>query len=236
MASTLTVQNTLNWAQMYLKNRPLAIGVTNEPAMTIANTVLQTIVGPPFCWPWNRNSLTLTAVSQDTIQSNVADFGFIEKASAQDTTGIYQLKVENSIATSSDSGRPTSIAVQSQVPGTGTADNVTFRVQPVPTSSSIVVIYQKKPTLFTAPSGTWSPIPDQLSYIYNYGFLALSMAFADDTRFPIFNQKFISHLLGASEGLTEMEKNIFLGNWMTITGQTQSVQLNRQQGYAARGQ
>jgi hypothetical protein len=59
--------------------------------------------------------------------------------------------------------------------------------------------------------------------------------FSDDPRFGVANQKFVAQLLGASEGLSETQVNIFLGQWQAITGQPISNQDRMQQGYQSRG-
>ena len=52
--------------------------------MSSANLALQTIVGPPFVWPWNRATATFQTIQgvQD-YSLNIAQFGFMEAASLQ---------------------------------------------------------------------------------------------------------------------------------------------------------
>lgn len=52
--STITLDHTIDWAKRFVFQRRLNSGNYIEPAVTSANTVLQTIIGPPFAWPWNR--------------------------------------------------------------------------------------------------------------------------------------------------------------------------------------
>ena len=52
--SSIKLLQTLEWAKRFIFQRPTAIGNFNEPAISSANTILQTIVGAPFVWPWNR--------------------------------------------------------------------------------------------------------------------------------------------------------------------------------------
>lgn len=68
-SSTITLLQTQEWAKKFNFNRASAMGNFLEPAMTSANTVLQTIVGAPFAWRWNR-----------------AVIGFITAANQQDYT------------------------------------------------------------------------------------------------------------------------------------------------------
>lgn len=53
-SSTITILNTLEWIKHFTFLRPSALGNYLEPALTSANTILQTILGPPFFWRWNR--------------------------------------------------------------------------------------------------------------------------------------------------------------------------------------
>lgn len=84
MAATITLQNTIDFVKPFLSWPNLAIGVNNEPAMSSANLVLQTIISPPFVWPWNRataNFQTIQGVQDYTM--NITQFGFLEAASLQ---------------------------------------------------------------------------------------------------------------------------------------------------------
>ena len=56
--SSVTILSTMNWAKKMMFNRNSAIGNSLEPALTSANLVAQTILGPPFTWWWNVNELT----------------------------------------------------------------------------------------------------------------------------------------------------------------------------------
>jgi hypothetical protein len=54
VSSTIQLLNTIEWSKKMNFGRRSAIGNYLEPALTSANLVLQTIVGPPFAWRWNR--------------------------------------------------------------------------------------------------------------------------------------------------------------------------------------
>ena len=47
-SSSITLGRTLEWAKRFVFQRPTANGNYNEPALTSANTILQTILGAPF--------------------------------------------------------------------------------------------------------------------------------------------------------------------------------------------
>jgi hypothetical protein len=101
---------------------------------------------------------------------------------------------------------------------------LTFRIMPAPDQAyPIALDIQQKPTLFSntasAPlSQLWSPIPDEYSHLYTWGFEALALLLADDPRFGGVNQKFVSALLTTHQGLSENDKNIFLTAWQAVTG------------------
>jgi hypothetical protein len=56
-----------------------------------------------------------------------------------------------------------------------------------------------------------------------------------DARQPMFQQKFVSHLLGAQDGLSATQRNIFIGDWLTLTSDAGRSQLTTHQGVQARG-
>lgn len=64
-SSSKTVLDTIEWIKRFIFLRPMAIGNFLEPALTSANIIMQTIVGPPFFWRWNRVTTGfITAVGQ----------------------------------------------------------------------------------------------------------------------------------------------------------------------------
>jgi hypothetical protein len=168
--------------------------------------------------------------------SQTYTFAWMETVAAQDVSLSVPkwFEIETKLVLGSDSAqsRPRYIAAQ----GDDGAGNITFRMMPVPDAAyPIALTIQQKPPLFTGLNQPWSPIPDEFSRIYTWGFLSLMYLFADDARFTVANGKFVSQLLGASEGLTETQRNIFLENWQALTGQPIGNQDQLQQGNQARG-
>jgi len=53
-ASSITLLQTIEWAKRFIFQRRTNFGNFNEPAISSANIVMQTILGPPFAWQWNR--------------------------------------------------------------------------------------------------------------------------------------------------------------------------------------
>ena len=239
-SNTNSIQDTIDFATFYLGRRPLAIGGANglEPALTAANIVQQTILAPPFKWPWNRATAQFVQPTVDTPQA-LPSFGFIEKAFVKNSTGtiteIPNIKLE--LTQDAGTGQPNSIGVFLD----DNNGNITFRFLPgLPddAANQISVIYQKRAPLMTAiigTNGTWT-IPDYLAHVYSYGFTALMELFAENERFGTFNSKFIGSLLSVSEGLGEQDKAIFMEQWSNVLATAARSGSKIQQGYAGRGQ
>src|SRR5437870_4563771 len=60
--STKKVSDVVAWAAPFVSFMPLSIGNNTEPALSSANVIKQTILGPPFAWRWNREVLTFTCI------------------------------------------------------------------------------------------------------------------------------------------------------------------------------
>ena len=310
--STVKISDTMNWAKRLSFNRFSGIGNSLEPALSSANMVMQTILGPPFDWIWNNQeiSFTCTPTLATTPATNVAvaggiltitapntyvpnalvtagsfvtatflngqiftvltasptqftaainnpnyisapDTGTLTTTTTQDYTVIipnfshiehtsvydigqtpnkwYEMDVKNTLALDSILGRPQFLS-----PHTEDANgNVTFRLMPAPDLAYPVSVHiQKAAPEISSLNQTWAPLPDYMQYVYDWGFLALMWAFADDPRFTFANQKFTAGLLGRAQGLSEEERNIFLNNWNNLTAQQQQ---QTQQGIQARG-
>lgn len=226
-----TVQNTIDWAAPYVGFLPLNIGTNNEPAMSNANIIQQTVLSPPFAWAWNRNYKTFSTVTgvQDYTVS-MTDFGYLEKATTTQSAKYVELTVCDVLAPDSRLGRPDFIAYQLD----DNVGNITFRLSKVPDGVyTVTLVYQKKVPLLANLTDTWA-IPDEYEYVFDYGFLALALAQADDPRQQIYNQKFVSSLLGLNRGLSDIDRNIFVGAWMNLMRQETNEQLKTQQGVQAR--
>lgn len=302
-SSSITLAQTCEWAKKFVFRRPLALGNYLEPAVSSANTILQTIIGPPFAWRWNRavigficnpgqqdytifNWTASTAipigyclvdsngysqqvttagttgatipsfnstVSGTTVDGTVTwtnlgligvsnttstySFNWIENASVQDTnptTGSKEWKeMYSKIDLALDSAKTLPKFISAQFDdGKG---NITFRLMPTPVNSyPVTIVIQQKPPVINSLENTWSPIPDEYSRLYNWGFLSLMFMFADDARFQYANQKFIANLLSTAQGLSQTELNIVLNNWQQITGAPVSKADSLQQGFQGR--
>jgi hypothetical protein len=295
-----TILNTTEWAKKLNFGRRSVIGNFLEPGLTSANMVLQTILGPPFAWRWNRvvtgfitiagqqdytlvnwqaalavktgwmtvddagncqvvqsttgatgsvaptwnHTLNGTTTDNLVVWQNKGPIGvpvsqqfnlsWIETASIQDKSKWMELTPELCLSSDSSLARPRFLSAQAD-DGQGA---VTFRLMPVPDAAYPVAItlQQKAPVLTgVGPTQTWAPIPDHMASIYNWGYLSLMWLFADDPRFGVANQKFVSQILATAEGLTETQRNIFLQGWQQATGQPVVNANKLSQGVQARG-
>jgi hypothetical protein len=240
MSVTRNIQSSILFALPFIGYQPANIS-NGEPALTAANLVKQTILGAPFKWPWNRVNFEITIPTTDAFGDvdvvqdyavAATRFAFLEKAWLTDTiTGeVKELPIVSSLAAESAVMRPQSIAVQAQ-----DDDGVTLRINSLPDRAYLLNgFYQQIPLLVTSMASSWGPIPDHLGYIYDWGFLAMLSMITKDVRQAVFQQKFVSHLLGAQDGLTATQRNIFIGEWLALMGEAGRNQLTTQQGVQAR--
>lgn len=232
MLVTRNIMSSALFALPFLGYQPVNIS-NGEPAITAANLTKQTVLGPPFAWPWNRNYFQqdITGDSQDYFFP-LPDFGFLERASVTDGNGnVAEIKIRLALAEENHIQRPASVAVQLQ----DDSGNVLVRMNAIPDQEyTLKGTYQIAPILMSSLANTWAPIPDYLSYVYDWGFLSTVAMLTKDARFPIFVQRFMSHLLGAQGGLTSLQRNIFLGNWLEVMAAAQESQQTTQQSIVAR--
>lgn len=216
MATTLTLQSSINFTTPFLKNQPEMVS-NLEPAVGGANIILGMMLGAPCRWRFNRGTLSfpITAAGGTDYVVSVPDLGFIETAWLKDSNGkIWQLNGKLTTAKESNESRPTLIAPVYD----DNAGNITFRLTNAPTANyTVYVDYQKKMTLMTSPASVWGVVPDEFNYIFNQGFLGMMMILVNDSRFPIFMNYFVTRLLLTQDGLSDQEKNIFLQDFAQFT-------------------
>ena len=319
-----TLAQTLNFALPFIQYEPLTAGTNLEPAISIANTVRNTILNAPFTWPWNRNEYaintpnspaSLSAGVQDYV-FNIADFAYLERVSLLTADGTQAFEIQDcyntnilALAAPSNQAQPNAAAVKFYTPGT----SVAIRFLSIPDQAYTgVITYQKLSVpfqgfafeavnvistvayyLFSTPQtagasnglagqtfqvtgfdqggnngafvctastssyviltntsaitdtvvvpafgiiGTWFPIPDSFIDIYNNLFLAEAMASADDGREQLYRQRGVAALLSKAEGLTQMQRNNFLAQYLSRgAAQTEAAQQRTQQGIQGRG-
>jgi len=114
--------------------------------------------------------------------------------------------------------------------------NITFRILPAPDQPyAITLEYQKgAPVATTLGSTTWAPIPDRYAFLYEAGLLAHLQGIYSAQLYGMGLEIFFRQLVGASDGLTETEKAIFLEDSLRIVRMQQNSALNTQQGKQSR--
>ena len=200
-SNTKTLSDSANWGKWFVGNRLFNPDVTNEPALTSGNIIQQTMLQPPFKWRWNRASATFSTTPNTTdYTQNLPNFGYLEKAMVAHGSGnIFEIpNISTEILFDHNTDRPTTISpVLDDNNG-----NITFRFLPGYQDQiyTVTLMYQKKPQLFTNLTTPWQ-IPDEYGYVYNWGYLALFLLFANegDNRAFAANQKFVANLLALQE-------------------------------------
>jgi hypothetical protein len=231
MSTTRNIRSSILFCLPFLNNQPADIS-NGEPAITAANLTKQTILGAPFKWAWNRNSFSIEVdpTSQDYILE-ISQFGFLEQAWLTDATGkVKEVPVKKSLAAESAKARPSSVSAILEDDST-----ITVRLNTIPDQLyTLTCFFQQAPILMSSLAASWSPIPDHLGYIYDWGFLGMLSLITKDVRMPIFMQKFVAHQLGAQDGLTALQRNIFLGNWLDVMTAQEREQMVTQQAIQSR--
>lgn len=239
MANTL--QTSVNWAACYVGQIPLTAGTGSEPALSSANMVIDTILGPPFKWAFNRNNanITLTQGTQDYSQT-LTDFGFLERATVIPITGSGLKQTEIKDVYNNEAGpietnqaRPNALYVQLNNPA---APSQSFRFVAAPDQAyTATLFYQKIPVHMTGTSSGWSGIPDVYENVYNSLFIAEMFELAgNEQKGAYYRQRGVMSLLALAEGLTDTDKNLFLEQYLGRDAQMLSRQLRTQQGNQAR--
>lgn len=239
MSTTRNIMSSALFSMPFIGYQPVNIS-HQEPAVTAANITKQTILGPPFKWPWNRAAFRIELTTTDTTWGQdyaleLPDFNFCEKLTLTNPKSgeVRQItNVTEALTVESVVKRPSSAAMNVQ------EDDgfVTLRLNTLPDLPYVIDgYYQRAPVLMGSLANGWAPIPDHLGYIYDWGFLGFVSLLTKDARAPIFLGKFAAHLLGAQDGLSAMQRNIFLGNFLEVINAPMRDQLNTQQGTAARG-
>ena len=223
MPITLSVQQSMTYVQSLIDNQRLNVN-NMEPGVTMANTVLGTMLGPPFIWRQNRTNVSFaigTAAGTDYFQS-VPTLGFIETQWLEDATGdILELNGATALAKVSFLRQPTLIAPQYD----DNQGNITFRFNSVPdTAYTAFLDIQNTAPLITAPSDTFAPLSDYFGYLFNKGMLSEGALLVNDARFSIWRSEWIAQLLATQDGLDAQAKDMFYSQFMNTTRTVQRSQ------------
>jgi len=234
--ATIQLERTIQRSSQYARLEPLvfAANTYNDPAFSNADWVMQTILAPPFAWRWNRTSkgtpsapAFTTVIGQSDYSVSLPTFGWLEKATLYDPDSGYaafELQVELLKAAETLANQPQRIATQLD-DGQG---NITFRLFGTPDKVyNICLEFQNAAQLFTDTTQTWRPIPDYLSFVYNEGFDFRTFSYLGDPRAQTSGQLFFQSLAQMSEGLSESQKNLWLGDKLNTLRQSAAVQGGR---------
>lgn len=220
-STTNTIQQTLNWAAAFINQRPSSGvgGFANEPALTTANKILQTVLAPPFRFPWNRaeNSAIVTSAGVTDYVLALPSFGWLEKATITNPvmtpTTVKEIEVFQVLAKDSKQNQPQKIApILDDNNG-----NITFRLMPppdapgqTPNNYTVTLTIQNAPLVVTSLTSLWAPIPDKYAFLYETAMLAHLQLMYSPQLYMMNMEMFYRQLVGVAEGLSETEKNIFL--------------------------
>lgn len=232
---------TLNTVNVWVQNQQVMVsGVTTATqlngqlltVLTASGTQITAAVNLPD-YATAADTGTLTNITTQDYPINIPNYSHVIHASVVDISRTpfkpWEIGIKDNLSLDSNTGRPQFLSTNSE----DAAGNVTFRVMPAPNLAYPVSMN----VALTAPAitslnQTWAPIPDYMRNVYNWGFLSLTWAFADDPRFQIANSKFIAGLLSRAQGISDLDRNIFLNNWDAVTSTQQAT---ASQGIQARG-
>lgn len=241
MSTTRNIMSSVLFSRPFLNYQPVDIS-QGEPAVSSANLTRQTMLSPPFSWPYNRNNFHIELDpgagpwGQDYMIS-IPDFHFVEKVWLTDPDSgkvneITNLTQTRSLGAESAIQRPSS-ASMNLMDNTGL---VTLRLNTLPDKPYVIDgFYQRAPLDMTSLASMWAPIPDHHRYIYDWGFLGFVALLTKDSRAAGYLGKFTSHLLGAQDGLTALQRNIFMGSFLELLTQQGRETMTTQQGVQSRG-
>jgi hypothetical protein len=170
----------------------------------------------------------------DYVISGMTDWGWIEAAEVFIPGGnppVFQIEVSQVEVKETNPNRPNSIVPIFD----DNAGNITFRLTPAPDQAyPITITYQKAAIIATTLAGSWAPIPDRYSFLYEQGMLGLMQGLYNTQLYVANMEMFFRQLVGAAEGLTDTEKAIFLEDQLRILRTGQSSGLSVSQGKQAR--
>jgi hypothetical protein len=230
LAANITNTALTNNVATYTAVNSFIVG-TNVSVTGSTNSTVFNVVNKPIV------SATPTSFTINITNANIASAA--DTAVAVLTTNSVPgslteiSNVINVLGSGNELGTPSFIAPQVD----DNSGNITFRILPIPDQVyQITIVFQKRiPQLINSLSSTWAPIPDHYSFIYQYGFLALICAYFSDSRYMQFINKFVAGVLGAAEGLSENQKNVFSRAWYNSVTEQQFTNLRTAQGVEGLG-
>jgi hypothetical protein len=233
MATTITIEDSVNYAKTLIKNQSLNIS-KYEPGLTSANIVLQRILGAPFVWRFNRFnfSIAISTAGGTDYQVSLPTLGFVESMWLEDADGnIYAIEGRLDLPKSSQIRRPQLVALVYD----DNLGNITFRFDSVPDQAyTLYADAQNKAPRLMGWSSKFGPVPDEFGYIYQKWFLSEAALIVNDARFEIWRREALAALLATQDGLDEQAKAIMFEQMLNVGRTAQRSQLTGQSGSNAR--
>lgn len=186
MASTITVQNLIDFARTHVKLAPLTgIGsIANEPGLTFANKTKKRIINQNYNWRWNRFPIPsfITVNNQDEYIVTPADMGWLEKVRIEQEASTANpkprrfLNVRRTLEKGTYTGDPEYAAIERNDLGL-----TVIRLEPIPQGTvwRVYPYYQKKAVKITSLTQTFDPIPDEFEDVLTQFFIAFAYRLVD---------------------------------------------------------
>src|ERR1039458_2853515 len=215
MSTTLTVQNAVVFASTLIKNQRLNVN-NYEPGLTMANIVLQRILGAPFVWRFNRATfnVAITTVGGTDYPLYLPTLGRLETQWLVDAqSSVMQLEGRVALAKVSSVRRPELVAPVYD----HKAGNITLRFNGVPDEAYTAYFdFQQKAQLLTGWAKGFGPVPDEFAYIFMKWHLSEAALLVNDARFEIWRREAVAALLATQDGLDEQAKAIQYEQMMNV--------------------
>ena len=228
----LTATRSGGTVTLQVNGNPVLFGFQGGQTITVGNVSDPTYDG---FQSFQISSITVnTIVYSQSGANSTATGGVVVNYSSNNTNPqiTQELTVSETLAQSTMLGQPGFISVIND----DNNGNITFRLLAPPDQNYILnIIYQKAAPIFQNVTDTWAPIPDYLSYLYNAGMLAKGYEFKGDERFGFAWQAFLKLVIGAADGLTDTQRNIYLEPRIITAREQSGAQITGNQAKAGRG-
>ena len=205
---TLSISDSMTYVKTLIKNQRFSID-NLQPGITMANIVLQRMLGAPFVWRENRANISqaITTTGGTDYVVVISNLGRIETQWLTDANqNSIALEGAVSLPKVSTTRRPLKVApVYDDNEG-----NITLRFDAIPDQNYTAYFdYQKKAPLLTSYAATFEPVSDEFGYLFNTGMLALGALITNDARFNIWQAEFVAGILATQDGLDAQSKSLF---------------------------
>ena len=209
----------MTYVKTLIKNQRFSID-NLQPGITMANIVLQRMLGAPFVWRENRANISqaITTTGGTDYVVVISNLGRIETQWLTDANqNSIALEGAVSLPKVSTTRRPLKVApVYDDNEG-----NITLRFDAIPDQNYTAYFdYQKKAPLLTSYAATFEPVSDEFGYLFNTGMLAFRAR--NDRLLPVMAMIVAPICLSAgmiklsSSVVPLLERHITTSSWLTI--------------------